>query len=108
MTLSEVSSALETGALPKAYELRQNYPNPFNSGTRITYAVPEPGHVSIHVYDMLGQPVARLLDKPIQPGTHSIAWQGLNDRGMPVSSGTYWVRMQAKKFSQTRVMVYIK
>ncbi|MBF8296722.1 MAG: Por secretion system C-terminal sorting protein, partial [Bacteroidetes bacterium] len=45
----------EAGILPDTFVLMQNHPNPFNPSTRIEYAVPTSGNVSLRVFDMLGK-----------------------------------------------------
>jgi flagellar hook assembly protein FlgD len=52
-------------------------------------------HVSLVVYDLLGQPVKRLIDGPLNAGTHLIRWDGTNDRGTALSSGVYVYRLRA-------------
>jgi hypothetical protein len=91
--------------LPSSFDLQQNYPNPFNPSTVITYAVPRNAHVTIDIYNVLGQKVASLFDQEQTVGTHSIAWNGQNNHGASVGSGVYFVTMQAGTFSQVRKMM---
>ncbi len=99
-----VVSARQTLAdLPSTYRLDQNYPNPFNPRTTIRYAVPQPGHVSIRVYDMLGREVARIVDTDHQPG-----WYDTSVNASNLASGVYFYRMSAGTFTETRRMVVVR
>ena len=95
--------------LPTEFALQQNYPNPFNPTTTIEFALPQPEKVRILVYDVSGNLVRALVDgQQLPQGTHRQSWNGRNDRGEQVSSGMYFYRLQAGKFSQTRKMLLVK
>lgn len=90
-------------ALPTTYDVSQNYPNPFNPTTTINYQLPEAGHVTLIVYNTLGQEVATLVDGVVDAGYHSVSWNALN-----VPSGVYLYRIQAANFSKTARMILLK
>jgi hypothetical protein len=94
--------------VPDKFELAQNYPNPFNPVTNIRYTLPKMSHVKIEIFNILGQRVRVLVNEDKAPGTHSIRWNSLDDRGMRVASGVYIYRMITDKFVQVRKMVLIK
>jgi hypothetical protein len=81
----------------KNFTLYQNYPNPFNPSTTIKYEIPNPG-VEVHIYDIRGSQIRSLAILFQQAGLHSIVWNGKNDSGVKVSSGTYFCRV---KFNNT-------
>jgi len=95
-------------ALPREFALSQNYPNPFNPTTRVQVALPQNAHLEVAVFNILGQKVATLVDENRQAGFHVVEWNGLNDRGTAVSSGVYFIRMTADKFTATRKMMLMK
>ena len=94
--------ALET-VLPGDYQLRQNYPNPFNPVTSIDFALPHSGRVTLTVFNIAGQEVARLADDHFNAGWHSLEW---NSHNLP--SGIYFCRLQAPGFTAVRKMMLMK
>ena len=91
-----------------AYSLDQNRPNPFNPATDIAYSIRDAGKVTLKVYNVRGQVVKTLVDRPMQPGQYYAHWDGTNQHGQLVSSGIYFCKMQASDFSATRKMVLLK
>lgn len=109
----EIYSALsvdvpEDESVEYALELGQNRPNPFNPMTSIRYALPEPGHVKLAVYDAAGRLVATLVDGETKAGPHATAWDSRNDDGVTVASGVYFCRLEAGGKTLTRKMVLLK
>jgi hypothetical protein len=88
--------------IPTEFSLSQNYPNPFNPMTTFEYQLPKATHVTIRIFDLLGKEVAVLVNKRMEPDCYSIQWDGTNGQGNPVSSGIYFVQMQAGDFSMVR------
>ena len=76
--------------------LLQSHPNPFNPTTLITYRLPVPAVVTIRVFDVRGN-VVRNLETGVSrsEGMHSVRWDGHDDSGLPLSSGTYFCRLGA-------------
>ena len=95
-------------SLPVEYSLSQNYPNPFNPTTAIEFSVPRSGNVVISIYDMLGQEVRTLYAGEVQRGTYKVQWDGLNNAGSKMSSGSYIYRMVAGEFMQSKKMILMK
>ncbi len=90
-------------SIPESYIPNQNYPNPFNAQTTIRYALPEAADIEISIYNLLGQNVATLLDRPQQAGEHTITWDATD-----FPSGVYFYRIEAGEFAETRKMVLLK
>ena len=100
--------AHELLGLPLAPTLETNYPNPFNSSTTLRYVLAGTEPVELSVYDVQGQLVRRLVQEVQSAGRHEITWSGVNETGHPVATGTYFARLQAGPFTQTRKVMLIK
>ena len=94
--------------LPLDYILYQNYPNPFNPSTMVKFEVPVESKVNITIYDILGREIKTLYGEQVQRGTYNVEWDGLNDAGLRMSSGTYIYRMVAGEFVQSKKMLLLK
>jgi hypothetical protein len=95
-------------SIPLDYVLFQNFPNPFNPNTTVKFQVPTTSDVTVKIFDMLGQEVRTLFAGEVQRGTYSVNWDGLNNFGVQMSSGTYIYRMIAGEFVQSKKMILIK
>lgn len=103
-----VTRVKDGGAVPAAYALSQNYPNPFNPETRISYALPKNTHVTIEIYNTLGQKVRTLVDADKAAGNYEILWDGHNDRGQVVGTGLYFYQLRTPDAKLTRRMLFIR
>ena len=100
----EIHTATEDEVtVPEAFTLRQNYPNPFNPTTRIDFAVPRAGNVTLTVYNVLGQEVVTLAERHFAQGEYTVRFEA---RGLP--SGVYLYRLRSGGFSVTRTMLLLK
>ncbi|MBD3257767.1 T9SS type A sorting domain-containing protein [candidate division GN15 bacterium] len=106
--MSDVTN-INPGALPEEYGLAQNYPNPFNPSTNIDFDVPVNAHVTLSVYNVLGQRVTTLVDEQMAPGSYQKVWNGTNDGGSQVASGIYFYRLEAdNQVVDTKKMMMLK
>lgn len=96
------------GVLPTSYRLDQNYPNPFNPDTRIDFALPKAGNVSLTIYDALGRTVKTLASGMLEAGQHTVTWNGTNSQGQTVSSGVYFYRLETAAGAYSRKMMLLK
>jgi hypothetical protein len=94
--------------LPTTYSLSQNYPNPFNPVTEIRFEVPKRTHVTLAVYNVVGQKVTTLVDKELMPDRYVVDWDGTSDSGAKVATGVYFYKLQAKEFVETKKMMLLK
>ncbi len=108
-TIGGLDYGLTVGVVPglgsvRAFELLQNFPNPFNPGTRIAFSVGVTSDVSLGVSDILGRHVRWLRREVMPAGLHSAWWDGLDDHGMQLSSGAYFVVLRAGEGRYVRRM----
>ncbi len=95
---------------PVEFRLHQNYPNPFNPSTRIQYQVSSlpslregSTHVSLIVYDILGNEVAVLVNEQKPAGIYEVEFDAKQ-----LTSGIYFYKLQAGSFVETKKMVLIR
>jgi len=106
---NEYLSPVADVRLPGAkIELAQNVPNPFNPQTTIRFTLPANERVALAIYNANGQLVKTLVSDDRASGTYNVTWDGHDSRGNAVSSGVYFYRLSAGKFSETRKMVLLK
>jgi hypothetical protein len=99
----------QTGELALNYELSANYPNPFNPSTKLSFSIPRGENVFLQIFDSHGRLVSTIVNGThMNPGSYEFTWDAANNAVMPLSSGTYYVRLVAGKFVQTRKMMLMK
>ncbi len=97
------------GVVPGQFALQPAFPNPFNPETTLKYDLPEESMVELGVYDLLGHTVNTLIDNKEQAaGTYTIFWNGKNNNGQNMSSGTYIVHLKAGVYAATRKVTLIR
>ncbi len=89
--------------IPKEYSLSQNYPNPFNPITKINYALPKDGFVTIKVFDVLGREINTLVNELKSAGYYSIDFDATS-----LNSGVYFYKIDAGTFSDIKRMILVK
>lgn len=92
-----------SNTLPRNYSLDQNYPNPFNPSTKIRFSLPENASVKLIVYDLLGREITCLVNGELNSGYHEVTFNAGN-----LTSGIYFYRLSAPKFSAVRKLMFIK
>jgi hypothetical protein len=98
-------------SMPGQFCLAQNVPNPFNPTTAISYQLPvasSPVHVTLKIFNMLGQEVATLVDGIQEPGYYAVNWDGKDKQGREVSSGMYFCQLSANENSRTTRMLLLR
>ena len=100
---------LDIQTTPTEFALLQNFPNPFNPDTTIGYELAESADVTLQIYNVVGQVVRTLMAAESQSvGRYQVRWDGMDDRGMPVSSGIYFYQISAGKFQDVRKLMLLK
>ncbi|MGD1044118.1 MAG: sugar-binding protein [Bacteroidota bacterium] len=89
--------------LIKSFYLSSNYPNPFNPSTTIKFSIPHEAHVSLAIYNTIGEKVTQLILKEMSAGVYSTEW---NASGF--ASGVYFYRLQAGLNTSTKKLILIK
>jgi hypothetical protein len=101
--ITVIDSDQKTNQFPQEFILFQNYPNPFNPSTKIEFSLPKVEHVTITVYNTLGQTIETLLDKPMPIGHHQVEFNGQH-----LSSSVYFYRIEAGEYLHTLKMLLVK
>jgi hypothetical protein len=83
-------------------------PNPFTTSTEIGFSIDAPERARISIYDVQGRLVETLLEKVIEPGQHTVAWEGLSKEGRAVPSGIYFVHMETASHSLTKKVLLLR
>jgi hypothetical protein len=98
---------------PREFALEQNYPNPFNPSTKFRYNLPVRAQLTLSIFNLAGQEVAKLVDGVQDAGVHEIFWNA--DAAHPMASGVYFYRIDAagvddpsNSFRQIRKLVLLK
>ena len=89
--------------IPQDFVLLQNHPNPFNPTTIIRFGVPQAAEVKLEVYDSFGRRVATLLHERKEAGYHEMQF----DAGS-LSSGIYFYRLTAERFTSMKKLLLVK
>lgn len=105
-----IARPLPPGFLPEQFALAQNYPNPFtplsgNGGTKISFQIGHPAtpqNVTLTIYNVVGQSVRALLDRPLAGGLYTLTWDGTDDRGNLLPSGVYFYKLESETMILTR------
>lgn len=101
-------TSVEENEIPLTFNLEQNFPNPFNPNTTIKYAIPEPSHVKVSIFNMLGQEIKTLVNTEKNAGNYSVDWSGDDNSGNKVSSGIYIYKVTAGDNVSSKKMVLLK
>ena len=108
VNIDSIVTSIHYDPLLSDFCLDQNYPNPFNPATTIEYNLSRATHVTLRIYNLLGQEVRTLVDKVEQPGIYQTKWDGTNDTGLPVVSGVYVYQLYSDSGVQTRKMTLMQ
>lgn len=92
-----------SNGIPGKYSLEQNYPNPFNPQTKIKFALPKDEFVKITVFDISGREISKIVNEKLTAGTYEADFNGNN-----FASGTYFYKIEAGDFVETKKMILIK
>lgn len=88
--------------------LERSYPNPFTPPTSVRFSLPAASRVHLGVYDVAGREVVVLEDGTRAAGPHEIRWDGTDRKGVPLSAGTYFVRLEAGGETRTSKVMLVR
>jgi len=95
--------------IPTNFSLSQNYPNPFNPSTVISWQLAVGSHVSLKVYDVLGNEVATLVNEEKPAGKYHVSFNALSTtNNQPIASGIYFYKLQTANFSAVKKMILLR
>ncbi|GEM_PF-6518967 len=103
VTEQTVSVSENTTDVSNSYLLSQNYPNPFNPVTTISFTVPKVSHVTLKIFNLLGEHVTTLVEQEFVPGRYQVEWNAGDMKG-----GTYLYQLQAGDFREIKKLVLLK
>ena len=102
--LSQIPSDSEDELITvTGFKLEQNFPNPFNPTTNFEFRISNRGFVSLKIYDVIGNEITTLVNQEMSAGIHNLEFDGT---GLP--SGTYFYRLEAGNYVETKKMVLLK
>ncbi len=87
----------------KDFKLYQNYPNPFNPETNISFDLAQTSFITLKIFDVSGKEVVELINSEYKAGNHTVRWNA-----SALSSGIYFYKIEAGKYSEVKKMLYIK
>ena len=101
--LSHFKSGQNYQSGPHSFELSKLYPNPFNPSTEVSFSLPMDGHVHLAAYDVQGKEVDVIFEGAQSVGQHSYTWNASH-----LTSGVYYIRLQAGDMVANRKALLIK
>jgi len=107
LSVSATPTGISALSASRSLRLYQNIPNPFSTRTWIRFECPQGLEVNLQVYDVLGRLVRTLFSGTTQAKSRIIEWDRRDRYGNPVSTGIYFYRLKAGKYSFTRKMVIL-
>ncbi len=104
-----VSASLNSEPIHRlSFKLEQNYPNPFNPATTIQFNLNKAANVKIDIFNVEGKLINQIVNDYRKTGSHKVLWNGTNNKGDRVASGTYFYRITNDNNVQTKKMLLIK
>ncbi|MBM4403264.1 MAG: T9SS type A sorting domain-containing protein [Candidatus Cloacimonetes bacterium] len=97
-----------TPDIPLVTALLNAYPNPFNPSTAIRYSLKEATKVNVVIFNLKGQVIRHFKTDHATPGFYQFVWDGKDSKGNAVSSGVYFYRMTAGKYTSTKKLMLVK
>jgi hypothetical protein len=106
--IDDVAEIDQNNTIPVEFKLGQNYPNPFNASTVIPLSLPRLTFIELRILNVLGQEIRTLATGRFNPGTYRVEWDGRDNIGNEVSSGTYLYQMKSNSSVDTKKLVLLR
>lgn len=106
--VTQVPTAVPMEAPAPSLTLAGAAPNPVTGAGRIRFTVPAAARARLAIYDAAGKRVRTLVDGPLPAGAHSIAWDGLDDRGVTAASGVYFAKLESGRAELRSKLVLLR
>lgn len=106
-----MANEADDGATPTRPVVRSIYPNPFSEQLSVLIEAPATTYgapVEVAVYDALGRRVRALEAGASVAGRLDLTWDGRDAQGRRVTSGVYFMRVQAGTFSESRPVIFVQ
>ena len=99
----EFSEIVEVEFAPNDYVLSQNYPNPFNPVTKVRFAIPVAGRVSMKLYNAVGEEVKEIINQDYDAGYHEV-----EINSSELASGIYLYKIVTNNFTGVKKLIILK
>ncbi len=94
--------------LPRTTAFHLPGPEPFVHAVSLRYQLAQPGAVTLRIYDVAGRAVRTLVAQDQTPGYYERRWEGTNEHGWKMTSGVYFVRLEAPGYTMSRRVTLIR
>lgn len=101
--LINMPSSVKSAEPVSGFALMDNYPNPFNPSTQISFSLSRPEHVTLNIFNILGEHITTLLDGQNSAGTHRITFDAA---GLP--GGIYLYELEAGNRTEIKKCLLVK
>ncbi len=101
-------TAVEPTVPSLVYRMGDPSPNPFNPKTRVRFELAQPGPTTVRVYNVAGRLVRELINQTLPAGPHDFEWDGRDNRGQSIASGSYHIQMRSGNFAAVRKATLVK
>ena len=107
-TVQVTTGGVTNPIIPKITALLNPFPNPFNPDVTIPFDLAVEGKVTLKIYNLKGQLIKNLLNENCKANSYRIVWDGKDNEGHNVSTGTYIIRMNAPNYQASHKISLIK
>ena len=108
VTLTVADDTTPVEDTPAAFRFDGAAPNPFNPATTLRFALPVGGHTQLKLFDVQGRLVRTVIDGHLAAGSHEARWDGRDQHGRRVASGTYYARLVTADNTSVKALVMVK